>query len=287
MDASIFQDIWDADRDFAGVTAVLAGTPVTAALKAGGYVVVDPSATGNQSLLPEAHIPDAKRRAYDLTAVLFDKYVLDQTKPDPNTPDEQAEVNELIEFAYRSPPMALARAYVEGKFSSPMTDDEWWGYVQRIWFEKFRMGQNPSLSGFEHVFLGEQKSATLNGYHFWYKYYLDETHELDGVPDDLITIVGTDEQPHTPDVVTLKFRLMAFSYAAKKKIPLFKPVGGFWVGPSPAGLLALGAAAFAHGGQVVPATIHGVRYKVNVFKDGDGRYLRTCYPEFVGRDGPA
>ena len=36
------------------------------------------------------------------------------------------------------------------------------------------MGADPALSGFEHVVVGEQEGAKAQGYHFWYKYYLDD-----------------------------------------------------------------------------------------------------------------
>jgi poly(U)-specific endoribonuclease len=214
--------------------------------------------------------------------VLFDKFVLDQTKPDPNTPAEQAEVNDLVNYVYKTPPLALARSYVDAYFNNTMSDDEWWDLVQRVWFRKFDMGRSRDLSGFEHVFIGEQKQATLNGYHFWYKYYLDENYNLTGVPTDLITIVGADENPTTPDVVTLQFKERVFSYAAQKFIPLFKQVGGFWVGPSPAGLLAIGVVGFVHGGQVIPTQINGVKYNITLYKSDDSKFLRTCYPVYVG-----
>jgi poly(U)-specific endoribonuclease len=278
---NVFQQIWDADRTFAGVKAILAGTPITSELTDSGYVVVDPGATGDQNLIKNVVIPDSKQKVYDLVSVLFDKFVLDQTKPDPNTPAEQAEVNDLVGYVYKSPPLAVARSYVEQYFNNAMSDDEWWDMIQRIWFRKFDLGSGRDLSGFEHVFIGEQKQATLNGYHFWYKYYLDEKYDVGGVPTDLITIVGPDENTTTADVVTLQFKEMTFSYKAQKFIPLFKAVGGFWVGPSPAGLLAIGVTAFVHGGQVIPTKINNVNYKVTVFKSNDSNYLRTCYPVYV------
>jgi poly(U)-specific endoribonuclease len=277
----IFQQIWDADQTFAGVKAILAGTAITADLQSAGYVVVDPDAVGDQELIKDVLIPDAKKKVYDLVSILFDKFNLDQTKPDPNTPAEQAEVNDLIQFVFKSAPLALARSFVEQHFDNPMSDDEWWDLIQRIWFRKFDLGPNRDLSGFEHVFIGEQKQATLNGYHFWYKYFLDEHFELDGVPTDLITIVGKDEESTTPDVVTLQFKEQVFSYQDQAFRPLFKNVGGFWIGPSPAGLMAIGVAGFVRGGQVIPTLINKVNYKITLFKSNDSQNLRTCYPVFV------
>jgi hypothetical protein len=157
----VFQQIWDADQAFAGVRAVLAGTPITDALKASGYVVVDPEAEGDEDLITDVSIPDAKRKAYDLTAALFDKFTLDQTKPDPNTPAEQAEVNALVEFVHKSEPLRVARDYVEEKFDNPLSDDEWRDLVQRVWFRKFAPGNNPDLSGFEHVFTRPRTKRSL------------------------------------------------------------------------------------------------------------------------------
>jgi hypothetical protein len=69
--------------------------------------------------------------------------------------------------------------------------------------------------------------------------------------------------------------------------PLTKPTGGFFVGCSVEGLLALGSVR-AHVGARAPkqALINGARYDLKVFRSGNNRHVRTFYPMFKGAAEP-
>jgi poly(U)-specific endoribonuclease len=86
----------------------------------------------------------------------------------------------------------------------------------------------------------------------------------------------------TPDVVTLSYKWRAFDYKAKKFRTLTKPIGGFWVGPSAEGLMAIGTVRFLND-VFAPkkAEINNVRYNLSMFRSPNGRNLRTFFPEFV------
>ena len=48
-------------------------------------------------------------------------------------------------------------------------------YLNQIWMGNYNRGGGiQSSSGFEHIFLGEKDGTTIQGYHNWIKYYLDE-----------------------------------------------------------------------------------------------------------------
>jgi poly(U)-specific endoribonuclease len=64
----------------------------------------------------------------------------------------------------------------------------------------FFYGRRSCLSGFEHVVVGEQESPKTQGYHFWYKYFLDDGFarqvdspaiEFPGLADDRIVYLGS------------------------------------------------------------------------------------------------
>ena len=61
--------------------------------------------------------------------------------------------------------------------------EAWQELIFDVWFRQFDDGRNLDLSGFEHVAVGEQKGGTVNGHHFWYKYYLDDWAAFSGEDD--------------------------------------------------------------------------------------------------------
>lgn len=288
--ADIYQEIWNADQAGAGLKAVRNGAPIDAATKAHGYVVVneDPTATSqDHRVIEEVVIPDSKQASYKLAAQLFNNYTLDQTKPETNLIEEEAELQQLLEGIYKSPPMKVARDFVSAQSGQDVSEDQWWTILQRVWFEQFNDGRNKNLTGFEHVVVGEQKQGKVQGYHFWYKYYMDEHFRRDDTEDtetDSIKFIKWENLPEdvSPEVVTLSFEWRAFDYDKERFRKLIKPIGGFWVGPSIEGLLALGTVRFLP--EVMAskqAVINGVKYDLSMFRSPNGKHLRTFFPKFV------
>jgi poly(U)-specific endoribonuclease len=287
--ADIYQEIWNADRSGSGLKAVKKGAQIDEATKAQGYVVVneDRNAGANHRLIEKIVIPSSKQKSYDLAATLFNNYTLDQTKPENNFLEEEAEVQEFLDAVYKSAPMKVARDYVATQSGQSVSEDQWWAILQRVWFEQFDNGRNQDLSGFEHVVVGEQKQGKVQGYHFWYKYYMDEhfrQDDPDNTETDAITFLQWKNLPGdvSPDVVTLSYEWRAFDYEKKKFRKLIKPIGGFWIGPSIEGLLALGTVRFLPEAMASKqAVINGVKYNLPMFRSPNDRHMRTFFPEFV------
>jgi poly(U)-specific endoribonuclease len=82
-----------------------------------------------------------------------------------------------------------------------------------------------------------------------------------------------------PEVVTLAFRWHAEDDGVPR--PLYEPIGGFWVGCSIEGLMALGLVRFFERGRI-EATINGARYEVELHRSPDGQSIRTFFPRFLG-----
>jgi poly(U)-specific endoribonuclease len=290
--ADIYQEIWDADQALDGLKAVRKGEKISDATKAHGYVVVneDKNASAEHRLIDEVVIPEKKLQSYNLAAKLFNNYTLDQTKSENNFPEEEAEIQEFLEAIYLSAPMEIARDFVSKQSGQTVSDDQWWAILQRVWFEQFSNDKNKDLSGFEHVVVGEQKQGKVQGYHFWYKYYMDEHFRRDDTDDretDLIKFIEWKNLPSdvSPEVVTLSYEWRAFDYEAKEFRKLIKPIGGFWVGPSITGLLALGTVRFLPEAMASKqAVINGVKYNLPMFRSSNDRHMRTFYPVFVEMD---
>ena len=284
----VYQRIWDADqKKGSGLRAVAKGTRITASLEKQGYIVVDEPAPGDQVgvehvLMPDVHIPADKKKTYKLVEKLFDNYTLLESQPETVAPEEDEEVQNFIEAVMKTPPMQVSREYIEDR-TERMSDDVWWNVIQRAWFEQFRLGRDPGLTGFEHVVVGEQEGRKVQGYHFWYKYHVDENFRFGDIRRDLIQYLGNQEaDDKTPDVATISYSWEAFDYQKKKFIRLTKPVGGFWIGPSIEGLMALGTVRF-HDGAKAPkeAIINGAHYQLEMARSENDRNIRTFFPKFV------
>jgi hypothetical protein len=293
--ADIYQQIWDADQSGSGVKPMLDtanGDPST------GYVKVNSNldaANRDLRVLTEVVIPESKRHTYELCQVLFDNYALPERDEEIETAQEREEVHDLVHAIVDTAPMQVARAYLSQATETAITRERWYNTIMEMWFRRFSMGGDPHLTGFEHVIVGEQERAKAQGCHFWYKYYLDDgfTRQVDGAIDafpglsnDRIAYLGskqTAQQGQFPESVTISYRWDAPDYDRKAMRPLTKKIGGFFVGCSIEGLLALGSVR-AHLGARAPkeAEINGARYNLKVYRSENNRHIRTFYPVFAG-----
>lgn len=293
--AGIFQQIWDADQSQSGIKPIL---DTETGDDAKGYVKVNTSLildSPGLRVLPEAVIPAHKRQSYDLCRVLFDNYALPERDEEFDTPEEREEVHDLVHAMVDTAPMQVAREYVAQATGASITRERWYNTIMELWFRRFSLGGDPHLSGFEHVVVGEQEGSKAQGYHFWYKYYLDDgfARQVDGAAgnfpglvDDRIVYLGTRQsagQGQFPESVTISYRWHAPDYDREDMRPLTKKIGGFFVGCSVEGLLAMGSVR-AHVGARAPkeAVINGARYRLKVFRSDNNRHIRTFYPVFLG-----
>jgi len=291
---NIYQEIWNADQSGNGVRPILASQ---AGDTENGYVKVAIKREAGEphtKVLPEVVIPESKMATYDRVRALFDNYTLDEQASEVETPDERAEVHNLLEAVIDTAPMQVARAYISAETGTPVSRDRWYATLMELWFRRFKQGGDLDLSGFEHVFVGEQEGPKVQGYHFWYKYHLDDgladsidRNRFPGFKDDRILYLRgqyEDGQERFPESVTISYKWDAPDYDAKKVRPLTKPKGGFFVGCSVEGLMALGAVR-AHRGARAPkeAVINGARYDLKLFLDQTNeRHIRTFYPMYLG-----
>jgi len=301
--ADIYQQIWDADQNGNGVRPFFDDQPAHDSDEATGFVKVNSRLNTDTSailkVLPQVVIPASKMKTYDLCKKLFENYTLSEREKEVETPEEREEAHDFVDAIVDTPPMMVARAFVEQQTGTTITRDRWYTTVLELWFRSFSEGQNPDLSGFEHVLVGEQKGGVAEGYHFWWKYYLDDGFasavdgtrgNFPGLSDDRITYLHSREESGQlvfPESVTISYKFDAPDYDRKAVRPLFKQTGGFFVGCSPEGLMALGTVR-AHVGAHSPqqAIINGAQYELKFFPSPDKKNLRTFYPMFKGAAGP-
>lgn len=303
--SDIYQRIWDADQTGSGVRAIFADSTEN---PASGYVKVNQHTEAERSdaeadfkVITDVLIPPEKTKTYDLCRALFDNYALSEATREIETAEEREEVHNLLQAMVDTAPMQVARTYVEEATGTAISKERWYGVLLEMWFRSFTSGGDPDLTGFEHVVVGEQEGPKVQGYHFWYKYWLD-----DGLADQIeapdkwfpalnardrivyLRSQAAEDQGRFPESVTISYRWNAPDYAAKAIRPLTKPKGGFFVGCSVEGLLAIGTVR-AHLGARAPkeAVINGARYDLKLFRSADDKHVRTFYPVFLGSAGQA
>ncbi len=298
----IYQRIWNADQNENGVQPILDNQTGNSEI---GFVKVNSNLDQSDQdlkVLTDLHIPESKKRTYKLGLKLFDNFALRERDEEMDTPEERTEVHNFVDAIIDTAPMQVAREYVAQQTGSSVSRQRWYNTLMEMWFRKYSMGGDPDLSGFEHVIIGEQDGSKAKGYHFWYKYYLDDgfAREQDGqfdnsfpaLTDDRINYAGekaTGNQAQYPETVTISYRWFAPDYEREALRPLFKRIGGFFVGCSIEGLLALGTVR-GHLGANAPkkAIINGAEYDMKLFHSNNRRHIRTFYPKFLrGVTAPA
>lgn len=283
---NIYQEIWDADQQESGIKPILPHMPKP---QSGGYVVVNEKA-GNEDkthrLFPEVLIPDEKMKSYELCQKLFDNYNLAPSQREISSPEEDAEIHQLLEHIVDSKAMKVARNYLAQKTGEVYNYGRWYKILMDIWFTQFSQSSGEDLSAFEHIIVGEQDKSggKVGGYHFWYKYYLDDTNNLFSDSISYLGTAGTNQEQNiiVPEVSTISYKWDAFDYQSGSVRPLFKPTGGFFNGCSIAGLIAIGTVRFLPDAAAPwQESINGGLYNFVLHRSLNKKHLRTFYPEFI------
>ncbi|WP_456277241.1 hypothetical protein [Bacillus sp. AK128] len=271
----IYQEIWDADMDGNGVQPVVSTETIN---HSDGYVWVDTKRS--QLIFKEVYIPDRKLGSYQLVEKLFDNYSLNQNNQERVSPSESKEIKEFLVMVIDSAPGQLAKGFVEKQFNKQFNQKEWFTHLYDLWFKPFNYDSGRDLSGFEHVFIGEQKERNLVGHHFWYKFWLEESARY----KDQVERVSLDhdDQPTTSDFISINYHLHAFDYKKRRLVELHKRKCAFFLGLSAEGLLAMGTvrAAFSETDSV-DFIINNIKYKLRLYMSPDRKSIRTLYPVYV------
>ncbi|WP_251552531.1 hypothetical protein [Neobacillus muris] len=283
----IYQAIWEADRNGSGLQPVLAPDSGDSAE---GYVVVDLGACSPEHhVFKEVVIPDRKKHSYKLVEKLFDNYTLNHYSREKNTSAETKEVKEFLNMAIDSPPVETAKKFIEEKTKKRFTEVQWYTHLHNLWFRQYDEETGKDLSGFEHVFIGEQRNRRLEGHHFWYKYWLEDAAPLNRHHQDHVELKCDyfGEQKGAPYVVTLGYRLYAFDYQKNHFFKISKNHCAFLVGISAEGLLALGTVrAFQHKDVPENLIINQIPFRLELYRSPDGKSIRTFYPLDPERQNP-
>ncbi|YBV93564.1 hypothetical protein M1D53_28970 (plasmid) [Bacillus sp. PK9-021] len=303
-----YNDIWQEDMKQNGLIPLLKGTNDNEKDEEEGYVVVlNPFPEGSEAtsrdkqvnVLEEVCIPKKKRESYKLFKALHDNYDWRHGKKDETPDGEWKEVNEFLEFAIDTEPMKIARNYAieKGEIQPNPTKEEWINFLKSIWFRQYR---GDSTSAFEHIFIGEQgwevdeedeppegTEYKLDGHHSWYHYYInDGPYEITEEEDAIFFLkhveVQRSETSNKAEVITIRYIYTKKDENNSEK--LYKDKGGFFVGLSTEGLLAMGTVAFLESKEQ-----RKDKFKININNEEytlvvaikEGGVFRTFFPMLI------
>lgn len=281
-DAGIYQRILEVDViSGSGLPALLPHEPRDEKL---GYIVVTEAAASSLSsrveakLLPEVHIPASKQKSYDLARALFDNYNVKGHEFDDLTAIEQLETDALISFVATTAPMQLAKSWIEARTTGAvMSTAQWENRIRKTWFRSFRSrGGDPTRSGFEHVFLGEWNTSRdkVGGFHWWYFYHVNA--------DDIKYGGAKYGNRAAEGIAVPEIATMAFDWEVDDGVSIGKKIGGFHIGPSVEGLMAIGMVRAAFDATPAPpkvANIYGMRVEIAMYNSDDSaKSINTMYP---------
>jgi len=260
-------------------------------------------------------LADQDYKSYRLVSALFDNYESDETKPEVNTKEECQEIMDFLNYVVDSEPMKAATAYLRKKYATSTNVDaddkesfnnrgKFLNKIKKIWFDQYDWGKLRSLSGFEHTFVGERRAdGTVMGYHFWYKYFVDDSSENQSHQDSIDFNRRLDDAS-SDDYIAIRFTEYVDAdhdgvVDGANDSQLFKSFGSFFVGLSAECKMAIGTIAYyeskaawaarrkekraddhGHDSEGVAAVINGHKYKLNLHRGGDrNQYCRSFYPE--------
>ena len=295
----IYQDIWNADQMENGIPAL---RPNEARDENVGYVIVDERANpvgADHNVLSMVKIPEHKKTTYRLCEKLFDNYALARKSQEHIDTVEIQEELDFITTILDTNTIKVAHTYLEKSLDRTISKEILAAMIKETWFEMGRAGSQKQASGFEHVFVGEQasKSTKIGGYHFWYKYFIDDGGKVfpDHNPNDDVRYHGTkyggainpEQGILVPEVVTLSLTWNAPAgddNSQRGDRTLSKPIGGFFVGCSPECLIALGLVRCrTKTGKL--AKINAAEYLMDLHRlDGNPNAIRTFFPRFRKAD---
>ncbi|MDI3289880.1 lamin tail domain-containing protein [Polyangium sp. 15x6] len=250
-----------------------------------------------------------QRPTYAAFVTLLDNYIPDPYAPEIETPEEGREIHDFLRTIAQTPVMQRALVYIREELGHALSEASLQEHLRDLWFRTYTNHYGGRVlsdaSGFEHVFVGEgrydprrdaQALGELSGYHSWIKFYLDESHRRVNYLGYQCGVRHPDPRS-APSSVTLQMLSYYFDLSGTMRAELFKKIGGFFVGTSPAFDLAIGAVAFH---ESVAGLFEGIRRRIrihdetydlvlcrNIREDGSpGDHIRSLYPVFVG-DGRA
>jgi len=211
---------------------------------------------------------------YKAFYALLDNYVATTGVAETVTAEESRENRAFIDALMETAPMKYLHNYLAEKKLAPRSLQEFKALLDRIWFSLFRRETANDSSGFEHVFVGEERDGKIIGFHNWIQFFIEE---LKKNVDYYGYVLPKRRNAHLPDghdpIVSVQF-----SWKGE-----LKNVSTILIGASPEFEIALYTLMFLASGEETEVVFGGTTVVLHCFKINTraGQFLGTCYPDLV------
>ena len=120
------------------------------------------------------------RPVYKKLTALYENYNNDIGVKEDRTRAERKEEDEFLDEVMRSKVMKETLQFLKNNKIFTESEKDFRNLLKELWFDVYSRGRRIlGSSGFEHVFLGEKKNGTVQGFHNWvYFHHLEQTGDI-------------------------------------------------------------------------------------------------------------
>jgi poly(U)-specific endoribonuclease len=207
---------------------------------------------------------------------LLDNYERSTGEKEIVTDQEHKENWTFLDAICDTPCMQYVHNYLVSKNKSERSPEAFKKQLYGLWFELYRREGYDDSSGFEHVFVGEEKDGKVIGFHNWIQFFIEE---MKGTVDYKGYILPRRMHRNTqlPDgdehIISLQF-----SWEAE-----LKNVSTSFIGVSPEFEVALYTLMFLASGERTEVTLDDFRVAIRCYhiKTRKGVRIGTSFPELL------
>ncbi|KAJ9436098.1 Poly(U)-specific endoribonuclease-like protein [Diplonema papillatum] len=243
------------------------------------------------------HVDDSvftDRPTYSSFVALLDNYEREVADAEEETHEERQEIHAFLDAILETPAMKFCAKYLAHQSVAPKDPSAFRRMLHTLWFRGYpsTSGGPVDSSGFEHVFVGEEKGSSITGMHNWVQLYREEAKGL----LDYNGYISHDRSKPEDYILTLQFEWTDAEDGSRQR----KPMSTSFIGVSPEfeiALYTLAALAPAHdravkenrGKREILCSMDELDVELNivVWNRGRTKMLRTAYPEERKGDRPA
>jgi len=207
---------------------------------------------------------------YEAFRALLDNYEIETGEQETVTKEEFKENVFFIDLIMETPCMKICFNHLVSKEKVPDDLNEFKKLLYRIWFTPYRrtkFDKDFDSSGFEHVFVGENKQGKVIGFHNWIQLYLQEKRGNIDYRGHFRRGTSDEESP----------RMLTCQFTWNKSTA--KPIGSTFVGTSPEFEFALYSLIHIIDlGDEINLLLGGYEIEIHCFPFGR-EAIGTAYPE--------
>jgi len=203
---------------------------------------------------------------------LLDNYERSTGVSETLTNEEKAENHSFLDAALATPCMQYTHRYLAAKGKVGDSEAEFKDFLYRTWFHMYRRETYRDSSGFEHVFVGEEKAGKVTGFHNWLQFYREERA---GKVDYKGYLIPPRSGRKPDDDLDGDEHLLSVQFAWGDET---KPVTTMFLGTDPAFEMALYTLCFAMGQQETHVYLGGYDLVITAHRIA-GDKIGTCFPK--------